>query len=149
MTNAKPARTWETRELRLLEVIALDEEAGGTYGLASDEVGRRAEIPEREVNVGMRALNDAGFIAGSVIHTPQGWAIINIRLTERGRRAVGQWPSDDLAAELLRILDGRIERAPEGDERTRLQRLRDAAADVGRGLLADALFELARGSIRF
>jgi len=149
MVQEKPSRTWESREIPMLEVIALDEQQGSGVPLASDVIGMRAGLADRDVAVGLRALHEADYVTGAAIHTTGGWSMINVRLTERGRRAVGQWPSDDLADELIRILDARIERAHDEGERSRLKKLRDAALDVGRGLLSDALFEVARGNIRF
>jgi len=47
-------------------------------------------------------------------------------LTEKGRRSVGQWPTDDAVAALFDLLDGQVESAPDDETRSRWQQVRDA-----------------------
>jgi hypothetical protein len=48
-------------------------------------------------------------ITGRDISTHSGYDLILIRLREKGRRAVGQWPSGDLAGDLIRLVEARAE----------------------------------------
>lgn len=139
------SRTWETRELPLLDVIAADEEDGPTYALPSDEVGQRAGLDPMAAQIGLRELHRAGYIRGVDVSSHDGWGLINIKLEERGRRAVGQWPSENGYDELIRLLDGRLASTDEEDERSSLRRLRDAATDVGRGVVSAVIYDLGRG----
>jgi hypothetical protein len=136
-------RTWERRELPLLEVIA-EADAAGRSRLASDEVARASGLPSSAAEAGLRALLGAEMISGIVAASHDGWALLNIRLEEAGRRAVGQWPSANVYEELLRVIDARIAYARDEDERSRLERLRDAVRDVGTGVISAALYDLLR-----
>lgn len=87
-------RTWEEREQRLLEAIATAEEEGREA--RADELDSPTGLSPQQVQQGLRALYDAGYVDGIDV-TAQGdtFDLLNIRLLERGRRAVGQWPSED------------------------------------------------------
>ena len=63
-----------------------------------------------------------------------------IEPTEKGLQLLRAWPGSETDAELLlRLLDERIANEPPGEERTRLERFRDAAADLGKGALLAVL----------
>jgi hypothetical protein len=71
-----------------------------------------------------------------------------IKLTEKGRQEVAGWPvapGADFGAKLLDELERRIANAGDEEERTRLQRFRDAVADVGKGVVTGILADMARG----
>ncbi len=88
-------RTWEERELRLLEVIAQGED-GPSFALpSSDDATERTGLDPQTAQTALRALYRADYITGSKVNTHSGWGLLSIRLTERGRRAVGQWPSEN------------------------------------------------------
>ncbi len=54
------------------------------------------------------------------------------------RRRIGQWPSaENFVDRLVTTLDERIEQAPEGDERSRLQKMRAGFAGASRDLAVD------------
>lgn len=137
-------RTWEQREVPLLEVIAEDEEKGSTSALASEEVGRRAGLDPRLAEVGLRGLHRAGYIRGIDVASHDGWGLIDITLEERGRRAVGQWPSENAYEEFLQLLDDRLARTEDEEERSRLRQFRAAASDVGRGVISSVIVELGK-----
>jgi hypothetical protein len=65
-------------------------------------------------------------------------------LAERGAREVGQWPTADAFAALLEVLDSRIEEETQPAERTKLQKFRDAATDVGKGVFVGILLDIAK-----
>ncbi len=138
-------RTWEERELPLMEVIRKDEEEGPTYGLSSDEVGRRAGLDPRTAQATLKELHRAGYIRGNdVSNHSTGWGLIGVMLEEKGRIAVRQWPSDDAYEELIRVLDERLARTEDEGERSRLQRLRDALTEVGRNVVANMIYDVGR-----
>ena len=81
-------------------------------------------------------LRDAGFVEG--IDTDQGGIVLFTALTPAGRREVGLWPSPEAAAErLLASVDEALERAPEGEQKTRLRSVRDGLLGLSRDLLVD------------
>ncbi len=139
-------RTWDIQELPLLEVIRNDEEEEPTYGLSSDEVGRRAGLDPRTAQATLKELHRAGYIRGNeVSNHSTGWGLIGVMLEEKGRRAVRQWPSDDAYEELIRVLQDRLARSDDEGEKSRLLRLRDALADVGRNVVAAMIYDAGRG----
>lgn len=81
-------------------------------------------------------LFEAGYIDG--LTTDQSHAPIFINPTEKGLQQVAGWPSPSGGGRevelLLALLDERIEETSDEDERGRLRRFRDAAAEIGTGL---------------
>jgi len=71
---------------------------------------------------------------------------ISFRLGEKALQQIAGWPgapAGDLAAQLLSLLDERIADPSLSDaERSRLERLRDTAGDVGKGVLSGLLAAL-------
>lgn len=94
----------------------------------------------------LRSLERAGYISGHDASTMTGFGMMAITLEEKGRRAVGQWPSSDPADAFVRALHRMLATESDPDERDRLQRLRDAAVDVGKQVLAGAVVSPARPS---
>lgn len=130
--------TWEERERPVLEAIAELEEEGvlASIEMVADRTGLSPEVVGRT----MKRLHDAGFIeafdgGGLADSTPM---YFGAALLERGLRVVGQWPPDVSDAFLAR-LDALIDAADDPDEKTRLQRLKSAAADVSKGVVASTI----------
>lgn len=138
---AKP--TWDARERRLLDAVAAAEEDGAEPN--AQDLGPATGLPAAEVQRGLRALYDAEFITG-IVATAQSdiFDIMSIRLLERGRVTVGQWPSDDAYDALVAVLDEQIAAAKTGEERSKLERLRDLAGELGKGMVASILNAWAR-----
>ncbi len=65
-------------------------------------------------------------------------------LTERGRRAEGQWPGADPMAALLTVLDTRIEKTGERDQRSKLIAFRGRGARNGQSVATAILTDLVR-----
>jgi hypothetical protein len=79
----------------------------------------------------VQALLEAGFLTGTNASGGTEYDyFIRLRLTEKGRRAVGQWPPGAVEA-FLAELDRHIVREHDPDKKSKLQRWRDAAADAG------------------
>jgi hypothetical protein len=135
--------TWESRELPLLEAIAQADAEGHEYP-ESGSLAEKTGLPYVQVQAGLKALLQADMIAGAKINTPSGWGLVNISLRERGRIASGAWPSGDVYAELLRVLDDRIAGTKDSEQRNALQRLRGAVVDVGTGVVSAAVYDLLR-----
>lgn len=71
------------------------------------------------------------YITGSNAAAEELCYLIGVRLTERGRRAVGVWPAEDPGDALLELLAARVAAASSPEERSRLERLFDAAKGLG------------------
>lgn len=131
------ASTWLRREVPLLEALAeLEDE--GVIGDSSN-IAERSGLPGPDVGYGLRALaeavppfvvidgGDQGSIATRVPY------FVSVRLGERGRREVGQWPAEGADFEsFLELLAERIDDVPDEEEKGRLRRLLDAAQGVSR-----------------
>jgi hypothetical protein len=79
-------------------------------------------------------------------HTQMQWhqrreGIGRIRsVTPAARHATGQWPSpESITDRFLQTLDERIEASPDGTERSRWVKMRDAVGGAGRDLFVDVV----------
>jgi hypothetical protein len=134
-------RTWEDRELVLLEAIAIAEQEL-EEPLVSYALPERTGLDDIEVQRGLRALFEAGFIGGTQGGINQRlFDLENIRLLERGRRTVGQWPPENQFDSFVEVLNERIVSADSDEERSKLERIRDT---VGRDVLTSVLSSWAR-----
>jgi len=139
LPGSSARRTWETRELPVLQAIRDQEDAGRRIYLSS-QLGEALGLTAEETINTFRGLHEAGYITAAP-KALQGPNYVNPRLLERGRREIGQWPADNAYDDFLAILQVRILAAPE-DERDRLERLRDAVIGVGRDVATAVLTEL-------
>lgn len=136
--------TWESRELPLLAAVARAEQTGtpaDTHSLAND-----TRLTTRDASMGLRALYDAEYLTGIDATTMSGpsFDLLDVRLLERGRRAVGQWPADDLRQVLLAILEQRISSTADPEERSRLERFREGVIGVGTEVVTSLLSSFLR-----
>lgn len=137
-------RTWEDRELVLLEAIALAEQ-DLDEPLVSFALPDRTGLEDLEVQRGLRALFEAGFIGGTEAGINQRlFDLYNIRLLERGRRTVGQWPPENQFDAFVEVVNEKIAAADSDEERSKLERIRDTALGVGRDVLTSVLSSWAR-----
>lgn len=140
-------RTWATREQLILEAVADAQEHGRDVVSVA-----RAAVPDLPGDLYMEtlaSLEDDGFLQVATIRDGAGrlhGAHVQ-RLTPKGRRQVGQWPSDDVVTELLAGLQAKIDAEPDPVERSRLERLRDAAGEVSRSVLSAVVTAAAKGAL--
>lgn len=121
---------WSTREQPILDAIAELSESGNP-GL--DRIVEVTSLPHGEVQRAVQSLAEADYLTGLDVSTMgTGFDLIEIRLLERGLRATGIWPSDPYD-EFVNVLEERLAASTDPAERSRLQRLLDAAIDVGKG----------------
>ncbi len=88
-------------------------------------------------------LDQAGALA-----TEHGPAAVSV--TAKGLQVVGGWPAttgEAAVGALLTALDRAIDEADEPERRTKLERLREVALDVGQGTLAEVLKHLVTGGL--
>jgi hypothetical protein len=99
--------TWNDRENPILEAVFEAEEAGAemfTTAEAAEAAGLDYEVARRTV----RALHEDGFVSGQQgpLSEKQGF-LMDLRLTGKGRRRIGQWPPGPAEA-LIAALDRQI-----------------------------------------
>jgi hypothetical protein len=71
-------------------------------------------------------------------------AMTHIVLTERGRRAVGLWPSEGAGDELADLLRQAADRIDDPEEQTLLRRAAGAVGSVSRGVMTDVIAALVK-----
>jgi len=132
--------TWEKRELVILEAIANYEDETGDSVPNLKRLVELSGLDAKTCSVGLKALITAQppLVAATDASTFGGWDVLEIDLLERGRRAVGQWPNENPANELLELLRERVESAATDEERGRWK----TALDVLKALPGKALTEV-------
>jgi hypothetical protein len=113
-------------------------------GANPDQEQVAALLPDMEradVTHALMLLRDMDYIGGHVASGPR---VDLISPTEKGLQKTMGWPGPDDAKGvgadvLLKALDERIAQAETPDERTRVQRIRDAVADTGQGVVTEVL----------
>ncbi len=137
--------TW-SRDVRVMEVVRDLERDKPGEGQRDDIVGR-LPFTKAEINDALRGLIEGGYVigrdGGTMAERFDWW---DLRLTEKGRRAIQQWPSDDPGAALVQLLEERLEQSEDPSETTKLQRVLDTIRDVGTGVLSSVLRDLLRGA---
>ena len=133
--------TWEYRELAILEAVA-QTDIDGPSAMSYGELREVLDISERDLFLGIRALYEGGYIQAD-FHPNGPTEIYGIELRERGRRAVGQWPSDDDAyGNLLQLLEERAAAEPDPDRKSRFLRVINVLEDVGANTVGGVLATL-------
>lgn len=138
--------TWEQREQPVLEAIARLEESG--VHATNEEIAEATGLAVNVVGRTMKRLNDAHFIEASDA-TSQGDhhpVYIGAEMLERGLRVVGAWPPDVAEAFIQRI-EAAISNETDPAELNRLQRLKSAVAEVGKGVVAGAIVAAAQSGM--
>jgi hypothetical protein len=134
--------TWESRDLPVLEAVAryIDERGGSHYPKVFDI----AEITGRHMTDALRALLalQPTYLEVRSVGHPEHWTVA--RVTDEGRRAVGQWPSPDLWVErLVEALCEAAEREPDPEKKGRLRAMAEGlggfARDVAVGVLSGGI----------
>ncbi len=129
---------WASRDFPVLIEIGrrLDDDQ---YALQSANIAASLEIPEKEVVKAIDALSPA-YIDGEVRRYLGGNArAVSHGLTERGRRAVGLWPSGEAADALIDALRQAEEATDDPEERTLLRRAAGAVGSVSRDIMVDVV----------
>lgn len=125
--------TWSTLEVPILEAIATLEDMHGTN---AEAIAARLD---KDLDVCLKSLVsliEAGYIAGRVDKFLGGTVKVRfIRLLERGKVQVGQWPSDaDIYENLLELLDRQMAAADKAEQK-RIGAVKDAVIKAGPNLI--------------
>lgn len=111
-----------------------------------DAMGEEHE--ERSIRIVALLVQDDYLAPVSVLGTQYGPTAVTV--TARGLQVVAGWPAttaEAAAGSLLAALEQAIEEADEPERRSKLERLRDVAVDVGQGTLTEVLKHVITGGI--
>ncbi len=144
--NEQTTRTWDIFEMAVLNEIGRAEQAGTEPEI--EAALDRAGCPEHRMPTIVKRLKGEGFIEVHVVEAMGGvFQFLSARLTGQGARVVGFWPSNDPFEDLIRRLDQLIADADGDVEKTKLQKLRDAAYSLGGDAVRAVLGEIIRATI--
>ncbi len=122
--------TWTTRELPVLRALVEKFEDVETDGVPIEALPAATGLDDIDVQRALWSLHtaDPPYLLGTgVAELP--YPIVITEVTERARRAVGQWPASDVAADaILAALSDAAEQEPDEEKRSGL---RSAAAFLG------------------
>ncbi len=135
--------TWTSVVIPILEWTAGHEDDRSdsvmpSLGDIADAIGTTALKVDHE----LERMFMAGLVSGEISRHSgpvEHHSVWNLILLERGSRIIGQWPADDNYDALLQLLDQQIAAAPEADEKTKLTKVRDAIASMGRDVAVNLI----------
>lgn len=139
MTMTPNTDTWTSRDLPVLAAAAaLLDLDGQIYN--ESELESAVGLPRQEVIRALKVLN--GPYLDVDLFGDMGRKVLryNVRgITADGLRAVGQWPSPDIAADrMIQAIDSLIEGSAEGSPKSgKLKAARDALLGIGRDVFVD------------
>lgn len=142
--------TWTTVAIPLLEKVLSGEENNSSISVTREVFAEGRETPVIQRTVA--ALIEDGYIAGAGVHWPlrsQQPTIVGdvLRLTPKGRRAVGQWPSGQSGDVLIRTLEASLIELPEGETKGRIRALLQAAREVGVEVLTGVVTNVVKSTM--
>jgi hypothetical protein len=126
--------TWQEREQRMLEVIRDAEEAGEQIPLWT--LAERLGLEERLAELTLGRLQQARYVR-VFIRADWPTGIYDAKLTERGLRQVGVWPSEDPYAALVDMLQEQLEAETDPGKRSRLRALLVGVTTAGREVVTE------------
>lgn len=134
---------WLSEDLPVLRAVRELEDRLGAQFRADDVVEVTGFDRARTMQLLMR-LARAGYLDAEPLETMAGLRDVFVSgLAERGRRAVGQWPSEDPWAGLVDLLSRQIEEEPDANKRSKLVKFRDGVLASGRDVGVSLLTKFA------
>ena len=140
--------TWNDIAMPILRTLQEleGEEDGNAWGTDIDVLTERLGIDANQLGQQLESLEDAGYISirdnAQTFGNPN--AHYGIKLRSEGRRELGEWPADPmaaLAAALARALEEASDTAATPDEQSRLSSLAREIREAGPGIAVTLLLE--------
>lgn len=129
-------------DLGVLEAVA---ELEGEWGTDVASIAALLERDAERVGPAVRRLWDDDYLIASDASTYEGFDAISVRLLGKGRRAIGQWPSEQAVFErLIELLAERADREPDEQRREALDRAKDGLQAAGASAVGSVLATLWR-----
>lgn len=134
---------WHSRDFPLLLEVAraLDARTAIDAQALADDL----QMSMADVDSAWHALREAGYLR--TLNRPRrlgDGAMSALELTERGRRAVGLWPSEKAADTLVDLLRQAEDLTDDPEEKTLIRRAAGALGSVSRDVLTDVVAAIAR-----
>jgi hypothetical protein len=130
-------KTWTCRELPVLRTLVEKFDDPDTYDVRITALPDLTGLAETEVKQALRALFSAEppYLEGKAFAETT-YPVIISSVTERARRAVGQWPASDQGPDvLIAALQGAAETEPDEAKRSGLRKTAEFLAGAGREVL--------------
>jgi hypothetical protein len=137
--------TWETRDLPVLEAMVRHFDDVEVHRLDIDPLAAMTALPRTEVERALKALHEAvpPYIAGHMT-AQASYPIVLSGVTERARRAVGQWPTPESWADrMTQALNEAADQEPNPEKKGLLRQ----TADVVGGIAREVIIRTATGTI--
>lgn len=128
---------WTSRDLPVLVEIARNRKMDGR--LLQPHIETTVGIHEDDVVDAIDALEDGGYLEATWFHSLGGSTLSGVKLRERGRRAVGIWPSGEGVEALVDALRQAEETTTDPEEKSILRRAGGAVAMVSRDVMVDVM----------
>lgn len=138
MTGSLPDR-WASLDFPVLRRVAQLVEVEHADEVRPENIADDLGIGEDDALRSLIALHDAGYVEGLRADTMGGKYWIATGVTERGRRAVGIWPSGEGVDALIEALQQAAESTDDPEERSALRRAAAAVLGVGRDVMTDVM----------
>lgn len=133
-------RRWDTHELRVLRAIEEREPVPSSTEVVAALAG---QLEKQEVQETLHRLLDADYIAGvDATAMSGGVELLEVRLREKARVKLGQWPGDELAEVFLELLRDRADTTSDKGEKRRLDTAVSSLASIGGQTLSGILAQL-------
>lgn len=122
--------TWQARDLPFLIEAVRGVDNGEI--VRTEELADRAGLTPEDGQRAAAALHGAGYVEGVGVEEAS-YPLYITAVSSKARQLSGTWPSEDVGADrLAAALDALIERTSDGEQRSRLLRLREGLASAGR-----------------
>jgi hypothetical protein len=139
-------RGWENRDLPVLRAIVDEFEDGEADCVTVEEIMARTGFDRPTVGRSIQALEGG---QPTFVETDWGFGDYNVtvnRVTERARRAVGDWPTpEDLADRFIAAYQRAAYSAETDEQRNAMRRVASIVGETGRGLLVEVMARVLTG----
>lgn len=127
---------WHTRDLHVLRAVADHDPHADNWAAT---ICAETLLDPDDLTAALQALEEAGYVEVWWSRTYGGDDPLGARLRERGRRAVGVWPSAEAADGLIDALRRAEEATDDPEEKTLIRRAAGAIGMVSRDVMTDVL----------
>ncbi len=138
---------WEEVDLPVLLCLGRAEDADRSAD--AEELAEDLELTESDIARSLRRLFEAEpplILGVEVASFGAEYALLDLRLSERGRRYVGNWPLEEAGTAMLSMIEERANDSTSRAERSKWEKFRAVAVEVGAPTLGELIAALvARG----
>lgn len=136
MTTERDRDQWHTRDLHVLRAVADHDPHEDNWAAT---ICAETLLDPDDFAESLRALEEANYVEAHWSRRMGGDFPMSARLRERGRRAVGVWPSAEATDRLIDALRQAEESTDDPEEKTLIRRAAGALGMVSREVMTDVL----------